>query len=161
MSHVTAVPRPPDRLIPCATFAAGVSGRPAPSNSGANRYDPAVATFEIEGSELRLRLSFVEKLEGVHGDIRVPLTAVSSVRSVPTAWPELRGIRAPGTGLPGVIAVGTRRGKFGRDFVVVHGQGPAVVVELNGDRYGRLVATVPDADAVAATIRTGTGLGTS
>jgi hypothetical protein len=120
-----------------------------------------VATFEIEGSELRLCLRFAEKLEGVHGDIRVPLTAVSSVRSVPTAWPELRGIRAPGTGLPGVIAVGTRRGKFGRDFVVVHGQGPAVVVELDGARYGRLVATAEDADAVAATIRAGTGRRTS
>jgi len=31
-----------------------------------------------------------------------------------------------------VIAVGTLRGKFGRDFVVVHGKGPAVVVELEG-----------------------------
>jgi hypothetical protein len=112
--------------------------------------------FEIKGSDLCLRLRFVEKLEGVHGDIRVPLSSVSSVRSVPSAWPELRGIRAPGTGIPGVIAVGTRRGRFGKDFAVVHGQGSAVIVELEGAPYGRLVATVEDADATVAAIRAGT-----
>jgi hypothetical protein len=36
----------------------------------------------------------------MHGDIRVPLSAVTSVRAVDDPWPELRGIRAPGTGLP-------------------------------------------------------------
>ena len=41
-------------------------------------------------------------------------------------------MRAPGTGWPGVIAVGTRRGSFGKDFAAVHGKGPAVVVELAG-----------------------------
>ena len=61
-------------------------------------------------------MSGLEKAEGFRGDIRVPLRAVSEVRAVDTAWPELRGVRAPGTGLPDVIAVGTRRGGFGKDF---------------------------------------------
>src|ERR1700722_5884801 len=95
----------------------------------------------------------LEKAEGVHGDIRVPLPAVTTVRAVDDAWPELRGIRAPGTGLPGVIAVGTRRGSFGKDFAAVHGRGPAVVVELEGAAYARLIVTPPDADSVAAEIR--------
>jgi len=115
-----------------------------------------VATFEIRGVELVMRLSTIEKFEGFHGDIMVPLSAVSAVRVVPSAWPELRGVRAPGTGLPKVIAVGTRRGGFGKDFAAVHGQGSAVVVELDGAPYGRLVATMDDADTVASTIRGGT-----
>jgi hypothetical protein len=114
-----------------------------------------VASFQISPSELHLKLSWVEKIEGAHGDVRVPLASVSEVRAVATAWPELRGIRAPGTGLPGVVAVGTRRGQFGKDFAVVHGKGPAVVVELTDVPFQRLIVTVPDADEVAARIRGG------
>ena len=69
-----------------------------------------MADLAVDGNELVLHLHAVEKAEGFHGDVRVPLTAVESVRAVDDAWPELRGIRAPGTGLPDVIAVGTRRG---------------------------------------------------
>ena len=93
-----------------------------------------MATLIVEGSDLVVKMSEIEKFEAVHSDVRVPLTAVRVVRSVDDAWPELRGIRAPGTGIPGVIAVGTRRGSFGKDFAVVHGTGPAVVVELDGAR---------------------------
>ncbi|HXR54905.1 MAG TPA: hypothetical protein VN793_07635 [Acidimicrobiales bacterium] len=112
-----------------------------------------MATFEIESGDLCLRLSWLEKVEAAHGNVLVPLSSVGSVRAVATAWPELRGIRAPGTGFPNVIAVGTRRGKFGKDFAVVHGTGPAVVVELEGAKYRRLVVTSADADGAAATIR--------
>jgi hypothetical protein len=112
-----------------------------------------VATFEIESGELCVRLSWFEKMEAAHGDVRVPLASVAAVRTVVTAWPELRGIRAPGTGIPNVVAVGTRRGQFGKDFAVVHGKGPAVVVELDGVKYERLIVTVEDADGTAATIR--------
>ena len=112
-----------------------------------------MADLEVDGSELVLHLRGLEKAEAVHGDIRVPLSAVSAVRSVDDPWPELRGIRAPGTGVPDVIAVGTRRGSFGRDFAAVHGKGPAVVVELDGAAFRRLVVTADDADALARRIR--------
>ncbi|HEY6471441.1 MAG TPA: hypothetical protein VIY26_01030 [Acidimicrobiales bacterium] len=112
-----------------------------------------MAELTVDGSGLVLHLHAAEKAEGFHGDIRVPLTAVDSVRAVDDAWPELRGIRAPGTGLPDVIAVGTRRGGFGKDFAAVHGRGQAVVVELTGAEYGRLVVTCDDALGVATTIQ--------
>ena len=112
-----------------------------------------MADLEVEGNELVLHLRAIEKAEGAHGDIRLPLSAVTAVRSVDDPWPELRGIRAPGTGLPNVIAVGTRRGKFGKDFAAVHGKGPAVVVELEGADYSRLVVTADDAAARASPSR--------
>jgi len=98
-------------------------------------------------------MSDVEKFEAVHADVHVPLAAVRAVRVVDDAWPELRGIRAPGTGIPGVIAVGTRRGSFGKDFAVVHGREMAVVIELEGASYSRLIVTTPDAANVAGAIR--------
>ena len=75
------------------------------------------------------------------------------MRVVDDAWPELRGMCAPGTGLPNVIAVGTRRGGFGKDFAAVHGKGPAVVVELAGCEFERLIVTSEDAAQSAETIR--------
>jgi hypothetical protein len=111
-----------------------------------------VAELQIDGNELVLHLRALEKVEGAHGDVRMPLSTVRAVRAVNNPWTELRGIRAPGTGLPNVIAVGTRRGKFGRDFAAVHGKGPAVVVELEGAEYGRLVVTLDDAAARAKAI---------
>jgi len=94
----------------------------------------------VDGTELVLHLTGVEKAEGFHRDIRVPLSAVSAVRVVDSAWQgELRGMRAPGTGLPDVIAVGTRRGGFGKDFAAVHGTG-----RRRGARGGRVRATRAD-----------------
>jgi hypothetical protein len=61
--------------------------------------------------------------------------------------------------VPNVIAVGTRRGKFGKDFAAVHGKGPAVVVELEGADYERLIVTLDDAAARARTIAEAVGKG--
>ncbi len=116
-----------------------------------------MADLRAEGNDLVLHMHALEKAEGFHGDIRVPLSAVTSVRVVDDAWPELRGIRAPGTCVPEVIAVGTRRGGFGRDFAAVHGTGAAVVVELEGAEYARLIVTSDDANAVASAIRATAG----
>ena len=74
------------------------------------------------------------------------------MRAVDDPWSELRGMRAPGTGLPGVVAVGTRRGSFGKDFAAVHGKGPAVVVEFAGQEFQRWILTVDDPVTVAARV---------
>jgi hypothetical protein len=111
-----------------------------------------MASLIVDGSDLVVKMSDLEKVEGFHSDIHLPLVAVRAVRAVDDAWSELRGIRAPGTGIPGVVAVGTRRGSFGKDFAVVHGRGPAVVVDLEGADYNRLIVTTPDAEDVAAEI---------
>ncbi|MFZ2034770.1 MAG: hypothetical protein WAW53_13515 [Candidatus Dormiibacterota bacterium] len=112
-----------------------------------------MAMLLVDGSDLLVKMSDVEKFEAMHADVRVPLNTVRTVRVVDDAWPELRGIRAPGTGIPGVIAVGTRRGSFGKDFAVVHGKEQAVVVELDGAVYSRIVVTTVDAGSVVAEIQ--------
>jgi hypothetical protein len=112
-----------------------------------------VAQLRVDGSELVLELTRLEKFEAVHGSIRLPVSAITEVRAVSDPWPELRGIRAPGTGIPRVLAVGTRRGSFGKDFAVVHGAGEAVVVDLDeAADYHRLIVTTGDAVGLAAQI---------
>jgi hypothetical protein len=112
-----------------------------------------VAALVVEGLDLVIKMSELEKFEAVHPDVHVLLSTVRAVRVVEDAWPELRGIRAPGTGIPGVIAVGTRRGSFGKDFAVVHGRERAIVVELDGAAYSRIILTAQDADSIAAEIQ--------
>jgi hypothetical protein len=75
-----------------------------------------------EGDELVLHLSSAEKVEGVHGDLRVPFSAVRGVDVLDDAHGPA-GIRAGvkiGTRLPGVIEVGTVQGRTQRLFAAVH-----------------------------------------
>jgi hypothetical protein len=109
-----------------------------------------MADLVVDGESVTLAMSRLEHLEGFRGDITAPLNSVTTVRAVDDPWAELRGIRAPGTGIPGIVAVGTRRGTFGKDFAVVHGKGRAVVVEFTDREFQQWVLTVENAEAVAA-----------
>jgi hypothetical protein len=114
-----------------------------------------VAAIRIQGPDLVVRLSRKEQLGAFHGDVRVPVAAVRSVRVSDDAWSELRGMRAPGTGWPGRIALGTRRGgSGGKQFAAVYGKRRAVVIDLEGAAYSRLIISLRDPDGVAAQIRT-------
>jgi hypothetical protein len=109
-----------------------------------------VATLRYDGDELVLHLAWLEKLGAFRGDVRVPRSSIREVRASDRPWSELRGMRAPGTGIPGVISLGTRRGGGIRDFVAVYGNRPAVVAELEGAEFDRLVVSVHDTADVAA-----------
>jgi hypothetical protein len=116
-----------------------------------------MAEIRIEADELVVELSELEKVGALRGDVHAPLSAVRVVRVAEDPRPELRGMRAPGTGIPGVIALGSRRGA-GHDFVAVYHNRPAVVVELDGAEFDRLVITVPDPEATAAELRAAAGI---
>jgi hypothetical protein len=114
-----------------------------------------MASLVAEQGELVLRLSRREKLGALHGDVRVPLGAVERVSVSPTPFRELRGMRMPGAGLPGVIALGTWRSRGGKDFAALYRGKPGVIVELRDAPYGRLLVSGDDAEAIAAAIRRG------
>ena len=111
-----------------------------------------MATLRREGDEVVLKLNELEKAGALHGDVRVPAGAVREVRVSTTPFRDLRGIRAPGTGVPGAIALGTWRHRGGKDFAALYRGGPAVVVELDGAEYGRLLVSAHDAADVAAAL---------
>jgi len=104
-----------------------------------------MADLVVEGSDLVVQMSGLEKLGALRADVRVPLSAIREVRVSDRPWSELRGIRAPGTGWPGLIALCTRRGAGIKDFSAVYRQRPAVVVECGGAEFDRLVISRADA----------------
>lgn len=119
-----------------------------------------MAELVVEGDELVVRLSGWERAAAVHGDVRVPLPAVRSVRLEPDPWHALRGIRAPGTGWPGVIAYGTRRITGNRpDFSAVLRRRPTVLVELDPpSQFAQLLVSVADGEATVTAVRAAAGL---
>lgn len=116
-----------------------------------------MASLDIVGDELVLRLSPLEKLGAFHGDIRVPRSSVKAVTTSDTPWKALRGMRAPGTGCPGLIMLGTTRGRGWKDFNAVYKRRPVVIVDLEGQPFARLVVTADDAPALAARLQGSAG----
>jgi hypothetical protein len=111
-----------------------------------------MAELIVEGDELVVRLGRVEKLEAVHGDITVPVTSIRSVAIVEDALAEVHGVRV-GTGVPGVVAIGTFTSRGSKTFAVVHHDTPrGVRVTLEGAQFDQLIIGCADPEAVAAGI---------
>jgi hypothetical protein len=119
-----------------------------------------VATIEIDRGTLVVSLSSPERLMAFHDDLHVPLDAVREVAVEAHPYQAMRGIRAPGTGWPGVVSYGVRRLTGDRpDFAAVHGEGPAVRVWLGEPSpYAELIVTVDGAEECAGRIRAAAGL---
>ncbi|GAC1441741.1 MAG: hypothetical protein NVSMB51_21980 [Solirubrobacteraceae bacterium] len=113
-----------------------------------------MATIEVEGSELVVALTWLEKLAAMRGNVRVPMAAVRSVAVEDRPWRALRGFRAPGTGVPSLLAYGARRhfgGTPAWDFAALRGQRPSVRVECGPDApFARLLISTHDPWATAA-----------
>jgi hypothetical protein len=107
-----------------------------------------VAELRIDDDSVTVELSAAEKVECLHGDLVVPRSAVASARAVLDGMAEVHGLRAPGTGVPGMVLAGTFRDGGSRTFAVCHHRRPAVVLELDGQSFDRVVVTVEDPQAV-------------
>ena len=72
--------------------------------------------------DLVLKLSTTEKVEGVHGDLRVPVSAVTSVTVVDDVIHAVSGLKVIGSSLPGVFKMGTFASGSETTFAIVHHQ---------------------------------------
>jgi hypothetical protein len=114
-----------------------------------------MAYLEVVDDRVVVRLSTAERVLALAAsDPEALLSSVKAVRVVRPAKTAIRGFRAPGAGLPGVLALGHWRGQ-GHDFVAVYGDHAGVVVELEGEPYARFVVSVDDPETVAAEIEKG------
>ena len=104
-----------------------------------------VASVLMDDQTVTVALSVTEKIEALHGDLAVPRAAVVRARTVPDGLAEVHGPDLP-AGWPAVSTAGTVR-DFAPDFdrvtfAVCHGRQPAVVLDLTGQPYDRIVVTV-------------------
>lgn len=104
-----------------------------------------MAHFERFGSYLILALAPKEKFFALHSSPQAKYSEIMSVRKIEKMWlrKAIKGIRAPGTGLPWVIALGTWRYRRGKNFVAVYGKRPGYVITFNTGEFKQWVVT-PD-----------------
>ena len=105
-----------------------------------------MATLVRDDQGIRLILSAPERMFGLHGSLAFPASCIESIEPVDDPWLELRGIRWPGTGFPGVVMLGTLRFRGGRDFAAVYGRGPATIVTLRDAPFERVIVSGPMTD---------------
>jgi hypothetical protein len=111
-----------------------------------------MSTVEVHDQGLRLRLTRLERLLALHGDVSVPWSAVTGLEVVPDAYAAVVGWRAPGLGIPGLRLLGTWRTSHGSEFVDVTGHLPGVRVGLRDQPFVSLLVGTGGADELAALI---------
>jgi hypothetical protein len=114
-----------------------------------------MAELLLEGDELVLHLSGAEKAEEVHGDLRVPRSAIRGVEVLDDAhsWIGIGAGFKVGMRIPGVATVATVRGHGEKVFVAVHADTPCGVrVRLVGAPWDEWIVGCLDPEAAAATL---------
>ena len=96
-----------------------------------------------EGNNLILKLSMLEKIGGLHKDLLVSkdLLVKKTVFQNPWSKEVLKGVRAPGTGIPYVILLGSMRYKGGKDFTAIYKHRPVTVYEFKDGSFKRWIVT--------------------
>ena len=112
-----------------------------------------MAELVVDGNELVVRLRAVERMEAVHGEVRVPVGSVRTVEVLDDAMRAVHGFRV-GTGIPGSAAIGTFISRQAKIFAVVHHNTPrGVRVDLDGAQFDQLIVGCDDPEAVVAALR--------
>lgn len=111
----------------------------------------AVVDLDVSGTDLVVRPRGWDRVWSLRREVRLPLACVTGAR-VEDPPPEPRGLRAPGTYLPRILAAGTYRRRRGKEFFAARLREPAVVVDLAGAAFERIVVGVDDPAAAAARV---------
>jgi hypothetical protein len=108
---------------------------------------------EITADNLVVHVKGMDRLWSLKSRLEIPLAHVLGAEVDPHAAQGWRkGLRAPGTHLPGVITAGTFYQEGDRVFWDVHDPEKAIVIRLEDERYARLVIEVEDPPVTAAAI---------
>jgi hypothetical protein len=90
----------------------------------------SVAHLTADQGAVRLQLSTIEQLGCLRRDLEIPKEQIAGVRIEDEPFHALRGIRAPGLGVPRRLAIGRWRHRGGTDLVVLRHGERAVVLDL-------------------------------
>lgn len=92
---------------------------------------------------LAISLDGWERFGTFQRDFTVPWDRIDKADYASDLWRQVRGWRAPGIGIPHVILLGRMRFRGGRDFCAVYKDKPGIVLELNGEKYQRVLLSLP------------------
>jgi len=96
-----------------------------------------------ENGELILKLSLRERIFALHSNPRARIPDLISTSEATNPWSTevLRGVRAPGTGIPYVVLLGTMRFNGGKDFTAIYKRGPVKIYEFSSGEFKRWIVS--------------------
>ncbi len=102
--------------------------------------------LKVVGDRLTYELSALEKVGALASSPSADIANLISVTREENPWSTrvLRGIRAPGTGFPYVIMLGTMWHRKGRDFCVIYKKRPVLILEFKNEKFKRWVIPATD-----------------
>jgi hypothetical protein len=105
-----------------------------------------MASLRVHTDRLEIELTPAEKtLSWRREAIVVRRETIRSVTITDDPWIWIRGIRAPGSLVPLVVAVGTWKFHGGKDFLAIKRKRQAVVLDLVDEEFSRVILTTTHA----------------
>ena len=104
--------------------------------------------LKVVGDCITYKLTPIEKLGAFGNSPTANVTNLVTYFREENPWTvkTMRGIRAPGTGIPYVIMLGTLWHRRGRDFCVVYKRRPVLVLEFRNEKFQRWVIPMTEAN---------------
>ncbi len=115
-----------------------------------------MASLRVHTDRIEVHLTTAEKTLAFRADdIVVQREDIRSATITDDPWIWIRGIRRRGTEVPLVVAVGVWKYHGGSDFVIVKGKRPAVVLELAGGEFTRVIVSTNHAAQLIDSLKLG------
>lgn len=105
-----------------------------------------MARVLVSGDQIILTLSPREKFFGFHQSPKAKISEIVEIERVPNFWStgRLGGIRAPGTGIPMVIGLGTWRKKGSKNFCAVYKKEPGFKITMKSGEFESWLFSSPE-----------------
>jgi len=111
-------------------------------------------TVKIENDEVVLELHGVDEILSIKRSMRIPLKSIISVSTEDVSWGVFKTIKVAGADLPGHY----KDGRFyipheGLVFFEMHHPDSCITINLDHERYKKVVFEVEDKESAATMIR--------
>lgn len=104
-------------------------------------------------NRVTVNLSIGERIAAVRGDIHLDPATIAEAEVVDSGLATVRGVRAPGLGLPGYAKIGTWRHRGAVTVAIVQGRGSALHLRTSAGPVRDVLVTTDDPHADLAAIR--------
>jgi hypothetical protein len=112
-----------------------------------------MVTISIKGDRIHLDVEGIDKMWAVRSHLEFPLSHIRSVRvDVEAARGWWHGLRLMGSNIPGILTAGTFYQQGELVFYDVHDPDRTIVLELDHERYKKLIVEVEDPEKAKTTI---------
>ena len=105
----------------------------------------------VEDNQIRLQLSDWETLGALHPSPVMAISEITGVSYYDDLWSSkvLKGFRAPGTGVPFLVMLGTMRTMRWKAFCAIYKRRPGVVIDFKSGPFNQWIFTMPHDQAHA------------